>query len=462
MVAHHADDQAETVLMRLFHARLRSGLQGMKKIEWIPECYGIHGVYHSGGPVPIGDPSLVEHGGIKILRPLLGFEKSRLIATCEKHNTRWAEDKTNQDKSLTLRNALRNIVNNHQLPKALTKESMLSLAQTTRARVQKHQAAAEKLFNSCQMSLDVSVGAVTVRLPPVEALLSDSVSASAPSLSDKLRARNTANYLLERITDLVSPMEKATRESLANAVLTVYPSLAPEFIKIPSQRRQQSFACCKCLWNEAEPNEAESKEAKLNKTELNKWILSRQPPAKKDIEASSITFPPGKMSGWHLFDGRFWVRLRNQNNRDIVLRMVSGKEYEELLHATPKAKLGEYQPPGPEASMYDRRTYMIKALKAVKPYMLRRHLPALFLAPGPTSPEAEPTLIALPTLQSSTKISLKGARLIKCTWDVRYKKVDSGSRPLSDILSKRKEFRVDSDPKMNSRRPKHNRIHARV
>jgi tRNA(Ile)-lysidine synthase TilS/MesJ len=36
MLAHHGDDQAETVMMRLANNRLRTGLKGMQPVEWIP------------------------------------------------------------------------------------------------------------------------------------------------------------------------------------------------------------------------------------------------------------------------------------------------------------------------------------------------------------------------------------------------------------------------------------------
>lgn len=58
----------------------------MQSVEWIPECEGIYGVYRSGKALmprsSLNIPFPVEQGGIQIVRPLLSFEKSRLIATC--------------------------------------------------------------------------------------------------------------------------------------------------------------------------------------------------------------------------------------------------------------------------------------------------------------------------------------------------------------------------------------------
>lgn len=47
-LAHHADDQYETVLMRLLNGHPARGLVGMRLSNDIPECYDMHGIYQSG------------------------------------------------------------------------------------------------------------------------------------------------------------------------------------------------------------------------------------------------------------------------------------------------------------------------------------------------------------------------------------------------------------------------------
>lgn len=58
VLAHHADDQAETVLMRLIKESGTAGLAGIQTTGPIPECTGIYGA-----------------DDISILRPLLQARK---------------------------------------------------------------------------------------------------------------------------------------------------------------------------------------------------------------------------------------------------------------------------------------------------------------------------------------------------------------------------------------------------
>ena len=68
--AHHADDNAETFLLRLSRG---SGLDGLTAI-----------------------PEISELDGIKLLRPLLGFSKNELTAILRKNKIKWVEDPTNK------------------------------------------------------------------------------------------------------------------------------------------------------------------------------------------------------------------------------------------------------------------------------------------------------------------------------------------------------------------------------
>ena len=82
-LAHHADDQAETVLYRLLRGSGPKGLSAMANCR------------------PIGAGSLI--------RPLLAWNKSQILVCANRLNIAWAEDESNQDNGFD-RNYLRNKV----------------------------------------------------------------------------------------------------------------------------------------------------------------------------------------------------------------------------------------------------------------------------------------------------------------------------------------------------------------
>lgn len=74
VTAHHADDQAETVLLNLIRGAGMRGLGGMRSAALVPDA-----------------PDLT------LLRPLLGVRRAELEAYCRVNGIVWREDETNQD-----------------------------------------------------------------------------------------------------------------------------------------------------------------------------------------------------------------------------------------------------------------------------------------------------------------------------------------------------------------------------
>ncbi len=83
LLAHHADDQIETVLFNLVRGHAAAGLMGMPSVRGV--------------------------GNANLVRPLLGVRKREIIAYCQDRRLRWIEDDSNRDPGLD-RNFLRSKV----------------------------------------------------------------------------------------------------------------------------------------------------------------------------------------------------------------------------------------------------------------------------------------------------------------------------------------------------------------
>ena len=88
MTAHHADDQAETILFRLLRGSGLAGLSGIK--------------------------SESRRGEIKLARPLLPLRKSQLVVVCNVANQPFVDDPSNRDEKYA-RTSLRNLLTQLEL-----------------------------------------------------------------------------------------------------------------------------------------------------------------------------------------------------------------------------------------------------------------------------------------------------------------------------------------------------------
>ncbi|KAJ6259354.1 LOW QUALITY PROTEIN: hypothetical protein Dda_6254 [Drechslerella dactyloides] len=118
VTAHHGDDQAETVLMRLLADSGVGGLAGIRAAAPVPECDSVFGA-----------------DKITLLRPFLGVVKDRLRKTLEKERMSWFEDPTNRNPRLTPRNAIRALLApTNDLPTPLRPTSLIALSERIAAR----------------------------------------------------------------------------------------------------------------------------------------------------------------------------------------------------------------------------------------------------------------------------------------------------------------------------------------
>jgi tRNA(Ile)-lysidine synthase TilS/MesJ len=441
LVAHHADDQAETILMRLAKNRLRSGLQAMHPVEWIPECFGIHGVSHSGARLPsLKNPSLahmpfsVEKGGVRILRPLLGFEKSQLIATCEESDVAWAEDKTNHIQTYTSRNAIRHMLRNHALPTALSVRALSDVSLHMQKRIKRHKAQAKKLMDQCLMKLDLQTGSLLIRFPPFEDLVEQPIWTRA----DINEAKNNAYYLLERVSQLVTPRESAPLSELASTIANVWPEFEDfeetHSSPVGSKTKYCVYSIWWRKWERVSPFFKPSTKSGGKKVIHDReWLLTRQPLDKPSNRPkpcpNTLTYPPSRThpptqdnpftwqndpdtsNPFQLFDGRWWIRIQNNTTSPLTLRFFD------------EADIHHLQSP-PHSGRH-----LASVLSRLKPADLRFTLPALFQLDSATGEE---TLIGFPTLNvSMARFGFPGD---VCAWQVRYKKIDLDTARLGEIV----------------------------
>jgi tRNA(Ile)-lysidine synthase len=445
MVAHHGDDQAETILMRLANNRLRTGLKGMQTVEWIPECEGIYGVHHSGNyqkpKVTDKVPFPIEQGGIQILRPLLAMEKTRLIATCEVQGVEWAEDQSNQIKTLTSRNAIRHIYKAHQVPKALGIPSLVKVSLHMQERVNAHRAYANKLFDECLMKLDIQTGTLLVRFPPFKSLLERPIKTD----SDKNEAKNNAYCLVERVADLVTPKFKPALGQLASRVIDIYPEFLTqeeneEVAAAGEGHFREKFTVYHVWWRQwdkASPFEDHglpSEDYSSIAPHPKEWLLTRQALEFGEGKKLQIAIPPSQSSTpdsglsrpkeeYRLFDGRFWIKLHNYTRDTLVIRTFEKADMRHLSTTqSNKEAMQNRSGPIPER-------FITAAFALIRPSDVRFTLPAVFRRDNATGDE---TLIGFPTL--NVRMHGLGPPQGICDWHVRYKKIDFGQHAIGDII----------------------------
>jgi tRNA(Ile)-lysidine synthase len=95
-VAHHADDQVETVLMHFLRGSGLAGLRGMRPLSWLDE---LHMLDDDATPP-------VRGGRLRLVRPLLTVTQEEILAYCQTHGLTPRFDRTNLDVTY-FRNRLR-------------------------------------------------------------------------------------------------------------------------------------------------------------------------------------------------------------------------------------------------------------------------------------------------------------------------------------------------------------------
>ncbi|KAI1815047.1 adenine nucleotide alpha hydrolases-like protein [Poronia punctata] len=346
--------------------------------------------YGTNLTAPIDAPGVdIEDGGVVIYRPLLEFSKDRIIATCEANKVPWWEDHTNQDQTVTMRNAVRHMSKHYNLPLALQKPSILALARRCEQRARALDAEATRLLaRTFVHDVDSHSGTAWVQFPDYGPSQTPR-DVSCPRRRDArvMRQREVAGLLVQRIIALVSPEEQIVPlANLQNVISFLFPALAiPGTPDIQVQGSPKAFAIAGVHFVPVQPSsKSKSASRRTGQAEGLTWYLSRAPypsnlpvprhrakywalgrgwPGKEKAANGEPEYRWCKWTPWHLWDGRFWVRMRYRLPYRVILQPFV-KE-----HAKP---FRDQLPP-------DERDRLLALLKRHAPGKTRYTLPALYI-----------------------------------------------------------------------------------
>ena len=456
LLAHHDDDQAETVLMRLASGHKGLGLKGMRSSTDIPECWGMHGVHRSGmrdqfarrlGREEEKNPAspnaqnlrhilarddVFERGGVKILRPLLGFSKEKLIQTCRVRALPWEEDKTNKDTWRNPRNNIRGLLRSAKLPQALRKTSLLQLAKTASDNYNESNRIALGIAPCCEVLLfDARCGGLIVRFPSrlTRKQNNDRENSWTRYMGN---ARLTAMLLLRNFVRLVSPQEEVSLQSLKQAVVSIFPEFNDGDDAAVGRLQPTDFTGGGVQFQRlhvplpappAELNSADSVAWK-DLDPVFVWKLTRQPFSKAPLgftvqpsasAESTIADNVPSWSAWQLWDGRYWIRLRNRSCRPMIVRSFQLSDLQYLRSTLTLQRYTEFH----------------KLLLLAAPDKVRWSLLAIAELGDSTLTAGQ--VLALPTLGEAGIFDVgdgSGTNKVEC--QVRYKSVGLGYQESDD------------------------------
>ncbi|KAL8769485.1 MAG: hypothetical protein Q9209_004546 [Squamulea sp. 1 TL-2023] len=449
LLGHHESDVKETLIMRLIEGYRGEGLRGMPLDSDIPDCQGIYGAYQSGGcgytttqnesakalalkrkrademlpPPKEYREKGFEFGGVRIYRPLLKFRKDLLKQTLIQAKVPWVEDSTNQDPTVSIRNAIRFLNRENLLPRALggsidgNSGTIMMAANNVRRRYEERNDFADCLFQECDIvSFDSRSGSLEVRIPVFTA--SNSRFWSRPRDRWTFEREHIGARLVRRLLQLVTPHDHISLQSLETATKSMFFDFK-DFL--PGDRKNypaiSDFTAgsvhCKRLDSSNEGLRPKS-DAPYELDPAYTWRLTRQPyqlnlpepgcsippsrPLPQNLNAKKQTPIRYPEPPWQLWDGRYWIQIINSTSKTLRICPLTEDRFLRLK-ATVKTK---------DSNGSKRFAILRKALKAAAPGLSRFTLPAII--------DENDDVLVLPTLG----FEVEGLTI---DWRIRYRRV---------------------------------------
>ena len=352
LLAHHADDRAETVLARIVGGYTGVGLAAIKTESGIPECKELKDVSCLGvQDMELEDevrgmlqkqeshlatsetegsshdtkdeisrewtaaktrrmPPQPAELGVTLHHPLLGFSKTELEATCIQNGVQWFEDATNKNEQLTIRNTVRCVLASDRFPEALKTPRLLHLHDMVNRSVHRYKNLAAQLIAATPIrSFDTRSGVLVIGIPlrQIRKLESQEPHAFTKVMETWL------GYWAET----VSPKVKAdaferVSDDLVHLVVDAEPTILKSVLgNICWQRFNHQ--------QEHEPS----------------LMLRRQPFPKSEPDPVCHWSPADSQRSreshhhhdtWRLWDGRFWIQLVPREKRPFLCRALTSDD----------------------------------------------------------------------------------------------------------------------------------------
>lgn len=399
MMGHHQDDNVETTIWRLCTGARGAGLAGIPAVARIPECHGLYGVSGSGRVSMLNLPRAAGGGGdglritngvisdvfshntssrlqtnypissgfITICRPLLGFPKTSLLATCQEHSIPFVDDLTNFDPTITPRNAIRALRSKNRLPHALGMESILSLIGKSRVLIEESIRLSNVALEGCQiLRFGVTAGWVVIRFP-------SSPSITSTTAMTRQRHHQVLAVTLRRVTELISPFpdNHFPLRGFEKSIDRVFPSCSSETMPDSDtggkdKDTRQPFTLGGVMFQPLRWKASTTTTTTTNSTvdnnsghdngnHNNTWLLTRQPFMRYRLPTLHLEVPlpcgfqdnhdgqhhepeETQYTQWKLWDDRFWLRVATSPKQKHSQRRQQQHETHEISKHKYKTK----------------------------------------------------------------------------------------------------------------------------